>query len=112
MLVSGAVEARRESVAIEHNVVDSAEPLPMSVYWLWFPYAIFGAVDKFSPVGMLELFYVESSPGMKLLSTAITCCSISLGFFLSTVIVTVLNEVTGGWLAHDNLNKDKLDYFY
>lgn len=41
MLVSGAVEARRKSVAIEHNVVDPTEPLPMSVFWLWFPYMLY-----------------------------------------------------------------------
>lgn len=99
MLVSGPVEARRKS---EHSVVDSTEPLPMSVFWLWFPYMLY----------LEQWISLSSSPGMKSLSTAITCCSISLGFFLSTVIVKVLNKVTAGWLAHDNLNKDKLDYFY
>lgn len=66
MTVAGFVETHRKSVAVEHNMVDSVEPLPMSVFWLGFQYAIFGAADLFTLVGLLEFFYAESSAGMKL----------------------------------------------
>ena len=112
MLVAGFVETRRKSVAIEHNMVDSTEPLPMSVFWLGFQYAIFGAADMFSLIGLLEFFYAESSAGMKSLSTAISWCSVAFGYFTSTVVVEVVNKVSGGWLASNNLNRDKLNYFY
>lgn len=78
MAVSGIVETHRKSVANEHNMVDSTEPLPMSVFWLGFQYAIFGAADMFTLVGLLEFFYAESSAGMKSLSTAISWCSLAL----------------------------------
>jgi peptide/histidine transporter 3/4 len=112
MLIAGFVETRRKSVAVEHNMVDSIEPLPMTVFWLGFQYAIFGAADMFTLIGLLEFFYAESSAGMKSLSTAISWCSVSFGFFTSTVVVEIVNKVSGGWLASNNLNRDKLNYFY
>lgn len=112
MGVAGVVETRRKSVAIHHNMVDSTEPLPMSMFWLGFQYAIFGAADMFTLVGLLEFFYAESSAGMKSLSTAISWSSLAFGYFLSTVVVQVVNKASGGWLASNNLNRDKLNYFY
>ncbi|KAG8654721.1 protein NRT1/ PTR FAMILY 4.5 [Manihot esculenta] len=112
MTVAGFVETHRKSVAVEHNMVDSVEPLPMSVFWLGFQYAIFGAADLFTLVGLLEFFYAESSAGMKSLSTAISWCSLAIGYFMSSVVVTIVNKVSGGWLASNNLNRDKLNYFY
>ncbi|CAK7347612.1 unnamed protein product [Dovyalis caffra] len=112
MAVAGVVETWRKSVAIKHNMVDSVEPLPMSFLWLGFQYAIFGAADMFTFVGLLEFFYAESSAGMKSLSTAISWCSLAFGYFLSSVVVEVINKVTDGWLASNNLNRDKLNYFY
>ncbi|XVE94818.1 hypothetical protein REPUB_Repub02eG0042500 [Reevesia pubescens] len=112
MAVAGIVETRRKSVANEHNMVDSLQPLPMSVFWLGYQYAIFGLADMFTLVGLLEFFYAESSAGMKSLSTAISWCSLAFGYFLSSVVVEVVNKVSGGWLANNNLNRDKLNYFY
>ncbi|KAG7941599.1 hypothetical protein I3843_16G052500 [Carya illinoinensis] len=43
---------------------------------------------------------------------AISWCSVSFGYFMSTVVVEVVNKVSGGWLASNNLNRDKLNYFY
>lgn len=112
MAVAGVVETHRKSLAYKHNMVDSLDPLPMSLFWLGFQYAIFGAADMFSLVGLLEFFYAESSTGMKSLSTAISWCSVAFGYFLSTVVVEVVNKVSGGWLANNNINRDKLNYFY
>ncbi|TKY75108.1 NRT1/ PTR FAMILY 4.6 [Spatholobus suberectus] len=112
MAVAGFVETRRKSVAIQHNMVDSTEPLPISVFWLGFQYGIFGAADMFTLIGLLEFFYAESSAGMKSLGTAISWCSVAFGYFTSTVVVEVVNKVSGGWLASNNLNRDKLNYFY
>ncbi|XWS25684.1 hypothetical protein CRYUN_Cryun27aG0088800 [Craigia yunnanensis] len=112
MAVAGIVETRRKSVAIQNNMVDSIQPLPMSVFWLGYQYAIFGLADMFTFVGLLEFFYAESSAGMKSLSIAISWCSLAFGYFLSSVVVEVVNKVSGGWLANNNLNRDKLNYFY
>ncbi|KAL3840363.1 hypothetical protein ACJIZ3_024954 [Penstemon smallii] len=112
MAVSGVIETHRKSVAIKHNMVDSPGPLPISVFWLGIQYAIFGMADMFTLVGLLEFFYAESSSGMKSLSTAISWCSLAFGYYTSTVVVNVVNKVSGGWLGSNNLNRDKLEYFY
>ncbi|XP_022951878.1 protein NRT1/ PTR FAMILY 4.5-like [Cucurbita moschata] len=112
MAIAGFVETRRKNVAIQHNMVDSEEPLPMSVFWLSFQFCVFGMADIFTMVGLLEFFYAESSAEMKSLSTAIAWCSIAFGYFTSTVVVEVVNKASGGWLASNNLNRDNLNYFY
>ncbi|PSS31389.1 Protein NRT1/ PTR FAMILY 4.5 like, partial [Actinidia chinensis var. chinensis] len=112
MAVAGIIETHRKSVAVKHNMVDSAGPLPISVFWLGFQYAIFGMADMFTLVGLLEFFYAESSSGMKSLSTAISWCSMAFGYYTSSVMVELVNKVSGGWLGSNNLNRDKLNYFY
>lgn len=112
MAVAAVVEKHRKSVAIKHNMVESATPLPMSVFWLGYQYAIFGLADMFTLVGLLDFFYSESSSSMKALSTAISWSSLAIGYYTSSIVVSIVNKVSGGWLANNNLNKDKLDYFY
>ncbi|KAI3759000.1 hypothetical protein L6452_06573 [Arctium lappa] len=112
MAVAGIVETHRKSVAIDNNMVDSPGPLPLTVFWLGYQYAIFGVADMFTLVGLLEFFYEESSSGMKSLGTAISWCSLAFGYYLSSIVVEVVNKVSDGWLASNNLNRDKLNYFY
>ncbi|GMI91206.1 ABA-importing transporter 1, NRT1/ PTR family 4.6, nitrate transporter 1:2 [Hibiscus trionum] len=112
MAISGIMETRRKSVAFKHNMVDSSEPLPMSVFWLGFQYSVFGLSDMFTLVGLLHFYHSESSGGMKGTSTALLWFSLAVGYFTSSVVVEVVNKASGGWLASNNLNKDKLNYFY
>ncbi|KAL3634193.1 hypothetical protein CASFOL_021247 [Castilleja foliolosa] len=112
MAVSGIIEKHRKNVAREHGLVDSPGPLPMSVFWLAIQDSIFAFAHVFALVGLLEFFYAESSAGMKSLGAAISWCSFAFGYFGSTVVVEVVNKVSGGWLANNNLNRDRLEYFY
>ncbi|XVF36209.1 hypothetical protein REPUB_Repub19eG0038600 [Reevesia pubescens] len=112
MAVSAVMETRRKSVAVKHNMVDSTDPLPMSVFWLGFQYAVFGLADMFTLVGLLEFYHAESSARMKGASTAISWFSLAFGYFVSSLVVEVVNKASGGWLASNNLNRDKLNYFY
>lgn len=112
MSVAGYVETRRKRLAVHHNMVDSPYPLPMSVLWLGLQYGIFGMADMFTLVGLLDFFYSESSTGMKSLGTAFTWFSSAIGYYLSTVIVNVVDQVSGGWFKSNNLNRDKLNYYY
>ncbi|WOG90677.1 hypothetical protein DCAR_0309921 [Daucus carota subsp. sativus] len=112
MAVAGIIETHRKSVAVKYDMVDSAAPLPMTVFWLGFQYAIFGMADMFTVVGLLEFFYAESSAGMKSLGTAISWSSLAFGYFLSSATVELVNTISGGWFKSNNLNRDKLNYFY
>ncbi|TYJ35088.1 hypothetical protein E1A91_A05G213000v1 [Gossypium mustelinum] len=112
MAISGVMENKRKSVAVKHNMVDSNEPLPMSVFWLGFQFAVFGLSDMFTLVGLLEFYHAESSAGMKGTSTALSWFSLAFGYFISSIVVEVVNKASGGWLASNNLNRDQLNYFY
>ncbi|XP_022772175.1 protein NRT1/ PTR FAMILY 4.6-like [Durio zibethinus] len=112
MAISALMETRRKSVAVKNNMVDSNDPLPMSVFWLGFQYAVFGLADMFTLVGLLEFYHAESSARMKGTSTAISWFSLAFGYFISSLVVEVVNRASGGWLASSNVNRDKLNYFY
>ncbi|XP_075082282.1 protein NRT1/ PTR FAMILY 4.5-like [Nicotiana tabacum] len=112
MVVAAIVEKHRKTVAIKHSMVETTTPLPMSVFWLGYQYAIFGLADMFTFVGLMDFFYSESASSMKALSTAISWSSLAIGYYTSSVVVSIVNKVSGGWLDNNNLNKDKLDYFY
>lgn len=73
----------------------------------------------FTAVGLIEFFYMQSLQGrMQSFLTGMTYCSYSFGFFLSSLLVSLVNKLTssnsrnGGWLSDNDLNKDRLDLFY
>ncbi|KAK4282671.1 hypothetical protein QN277_014018 [Acacia crassicarpa] len=113
MAVAGVVEVKRRDQGRK-------DPLkPISLFWLSFQYALFGVADMFTLVGLLEFYYRESPSSMKSLSTSFTWLSTSLGYFLSTVFVNVINAVTRiitpskqGWLHGFDLNQNNLNLFY
>ncbi|KAL1312885.1 hypothetical protein HN51_039457 [Arachis hypogaea] len=113
MAVAAIVEVKRR----ERGRKDPSNPI--SLFWLSFQYAIFGVADMFTLVGLLEFFYREAPSGMKSLSTSLTWLSMSLGYFLSTVFVNLINGVTKrvspskqGWLHGFDLNHNNLNLFY
>lgn len=85
----------------------------ISIFWITPQFLIFGI----SAVGLIEFFYKQSLKGMQSFLTAITYCSYSFGFYLSSLLVSLVNKTTsnsshGGWLSGNNLNKKRLDLFY
>ncbi|VFQ89625.1 unnamed protein product [Cuscuta campestris] len=113
MASAALAEARRRSSAAHHRGI-------ISVFWLAPQYVIFGVSEMFAAVGLIEFFYKQPLNGMQACATAITYCSYSFGFYLSSVLVSLVNKITarrsssggGGWLADNDLNKDRLDLFY
>nr|XP_043621074.1 protein NRT1/ PTR FAMILY 4.3-like [Erigeron canadensis] len=89
----------------------------LSIFWITPQFLIFGVSEMFTAVGLIEFFYKQNLKGMQSFSTAITYCSYSFGFYLSSVLVSLVNKITStskndGWLGGSNLNKDRLDLFY
>ncbi|KAL3643793.1 hypothetical protein CASFOL_014608 [Castilleja foliolosa] len=89
----------------------------ISVFWITPQFLIFGVSEMFTAVGLIEFFYKQEMGGMR--AFQITYCSYSFGFYLSSILVSVVNKVTGhglsgegGWLSDNDLNKDRLDLFY
>ncbi|XP_020596763.1 protein NRT1/ PTR FAMILY 6.4 [Phalaenopsis equestris] len=84
----------------------------ISVFWLVPQFCLVGMGEGFAYVGQLEFFIREAPEKMKSMSTGLFLSTLSMGFFLSSVLVTVVDKVTsGGWIKN-NLNKGRLDYFY
>ncbi|KAF8409146.1 hypothetical protein HHK36_005219 [Tetracentron sinense] len=121
MASAAIMEVKRKEVARNHNMLDAIpviQPLPISALWLSIQYFIFGIADMFTYIGLLEFFYSEAPKGLKSLSTCFLWSSMALGYFLSTILVQIVNRATkgstpsGGWLAGNNINRGKLNLFY
>ncbi|CAL9205551.1 protein NRT1/ PTR FAMILY 4.6-like isoform X1 [Musa acuminata AAA Group] len=117
MAVAALVEVKRKRVARDSGLLDSTEPLPISFFWLAFQYLFLGSADLFTLAGMLEFFFSEAPAGMRSLATSLSWASLAMGYYLSSVLVTIVNGVTGSghhepWLSGRNLNHYHLERFY
>ncbi|GER28029.1 major facilitator superfamily protein [Striga asiatica] len=86
-----------------------------SVFWLVPQFVLVGSGEALTYMGQLDFFLRECPGGMKTMSTGLFLSTLSLGFFVSSVLVSVVHRVAGGgerpWLA-DDLNKGRLYNFY
>lgn len=114
MVVAALVEKKRLSVA---KTVDRSTPnIPISVFLLIPQFFLVGSGEAFIYTGQLDFFIMQSPKGMKTMSTGLFLTTLSLGFFVSSFLVSVVKNVTTsggkqGWLA-DNINYGRLDLFY
>ncbi|XP_017249099.1 protein NRT1/ PTR FAMILY 6.2 isoform X1 [Daucus carota subsp. sativus] len=114
MGAAALVEMKRLFVA--KDVGRHTPVLPISVFWLIPQFFLVGSGEAFIYTGQLDFFITQSPKGMKTMSTGLFLTTLSLGFFLSSFLVSVVKKVTGtspghGWLA-DNINFGRLDLFY
>ncbi|OMO60020.1 Proton-dependent oligopeptide transporter family [Corchorus capsularis] len=109
MAAAAIVESKRRAAANDDNVI-------ISVFWLGWQYLLLGISDMLTLGGMLEFFYSEAPDSMRSMSTALSWCSTSMGYFISSVLVTISNSVSGHfgkeWLGGNDLNHARLDLFY
>ncbi|CAE5972120.1 unnamed protein product [Arabidopsis arenosa] len=103
MAVAAIVEVKRKHEAVHNNI-------KISVFWLELQFVLLSFSDMLTVGGMLEFFFRESPASMRSMSTALGWCSTAMGFFLSSVLVEVVNGITG-WLR-DDLNESRLELFY
>ncbi|KAK4483593.1 hypothetical protein RD792_010792 [Penstemon davidsonii] len=114
MVAAALTEIKRLRVAESHNMThDSVATVPLSVFWLTPQFLLVGSGEAFTYIGQLDFFLRECPKGMKTMSTGLFLSTLSLGFFLSSILVTIVHMATGKkpWLA-DNLNEGKLFNFY
>nr|CAB3478295.1 unnamed protein product [Digitaria exilis] len=121
MVIAALVEARRKRVAVDSGMVvmiPTLQHLPMSCFWLAPQFAVFGIADMFTYVGLMEFFYSQAPRALKSMSSSFLWCSLSFGYFMSTIIVQAVNAATkgstptGGWLSSNSINGDRLDLFF
>ncbi|GAY50760.1 protein NRT1/ PTR FAMILY 4.2 [Citrus sinensis] len=108
MAMAAVVESTRRAAAENH--------VTLSVFWLVWQYLLLGVSDMLTLGGMLEFFYSEAPHSMRSISTALSWCSTSMGYFLSSALVSITNLVSGKfsgeWLGGNDLNHARLDLFY
>ncbi|XP_019229419.1 PREDICTED: protein NRT1/ PTR FAMILY 6.2 [Nicotiana attenuata] len=117
MAAAALAEQKRLTVAKSMGRHSSSTNLPISVFFLIPQFFLVGAGEAFIYTGQLDFFITQSPKGMKTMSTGLFLTTLSLGFFISSFLVSVIKKVTGsngtneGWLA-DNINNGRLDLFY
>lgn len=115
MASAAIAEVKRISVAGRVGAATGTSTLPVSVFLLIPQFFLVGSGEAFIYTGQLDFFITQSPKGMKTMSTGLFLTTLSLGFFVSSFLVSVVKNVTGkdgqGWLA-SNINKGRLDLFY
>lgn len=115
MVAAALTEQKRLRAARSHGLTDDpTAEIPLSVFWLVPQFFLVGSGEAFTYIGQLDFFLRECPKGMKTMSTGLFLSTLSLGFFFSSLLVTIVHKVTGDrtpWLA-DNLNQGKLYDFY
>ena len=117
MVVAALTEMKRLKTAQEYGLVDLPNvTIPMSIWWLVPQYVLFGIADVFTMVGLQEFFYDQVPTELRSVGLALYLCIVGVGSFLSSFLVFIIEEATGGngrdsWFAN-NLNRAHLDYFY
>jgi peptide/histidine transporter 3/4 len=86
--------------------------VPISVFWLVPQYALHGVSDALSTVAHMEFLYDQSPESMRSSAAALFWVAGSLGNYLGTVLVTVVQSASGGEWLQDNINRGRLDYYY
>ncbi|XP_072987012.1 protein NRT1/ PTR FAMILY 8.3-like [Typha latifolia] len=79
-------------------------------------YLIIAVAEAFSLITQLEFFYGQAPESMKSMCSAFALLTISLGNYLSSLIITLVAVTTTtegkpGWIP-DDLNEGRLDYYF
>lgn len=115
MVAAALGEIKRLHVAQLHSLTnDPTAVVPLSVFWLVPQFLLVGSGEAFTYIGQLDFFLRECPKGMKTMSTGLFLSTLSLGFFTSSILVSMVHKLTWNkkpWLA-DNLNQGRLYNFY
>ncbi|KAM7483273.1 hypothetical protein LguiB_007856 [Lonicera macranthoides] len=94
MAVAALVEMKRKRVAVQSGLLNSTKPLPITFLWVALQYLFLGSADLFSLAGMMEFFFTEAPFSMRSLATALSWASLAMGYYLSSVLVSVVNHIS------------------
>lgn len=104
MAAAALIEIHRKETALQG--------LQISAFWLVPQFFLVGAGEAFVYVGQLEFFIREAPERMKSMSTGLFLSAISMGMFVSSLLVSIVDSVTHKRWLRSNLNKGVLSNFY
>ncbi|KAL4326283.1 hypothetical protein GQ457_11G009810 [Hibiscus cannabinus] len=115
MVAAGVVEVFRLKYA-NKDCPNCNNASSLSIFWQIPQYMLIGASEVFMYVGQLEFFNAQAPDGLKSFGSALCMTSISLGNYVSSLLVTMVMKISTrdnmpGWIP-GNLNKGRLDLFY
>ncbi|KAM7498347.1 hypothetical protein LguiA_022761 [Lonicera macranthoides] len=105
MVASAMVEKQRREIAVEKNT-------KIRAFWLVPQFFLVGAGEAFAYVGQLEFFIREAPERMKSMSTGLFLSTLAMGYFVSSLLVSLVDLATKGSWLRSNLNRGKLENFY
>lgn len=105
MVAAAIIEKQRRAAAVQQSS-------KISAFWLVPQFFLVGSGEAFFYVGQLEFFIREAPARMKSMSTGLFLSTISMGFFVSSLLVSIVDKVTRKRWLRSNLNMGKLDRFY
>ncbi|XP_074286814.1 protein NRT1/ PTR FAMILY 6.4 [Silene latifolia] len=105
MISAAIVEKQRRVRAVSHNA-------QLSAFWLVPQYFFVGAGEGFAYVGQLEFFIREAPEKMKSMSTGFFLSTLAMGFFVSSLLVSIVDVTSHNHWLKSNLNTGRLDNFY
>lgn len=111
MVAAGLTEMERLKRVVPGEPVSS-----LSIFWQVPQYMLVGASEVFMYVGQLEFFNGQAPDGIKSFGSSLCMASISLGNFVSSLLVQMVMGITSrhdkpGWIP-DDLNEGHMDRFY
>lgn len=111
MVASGMTE-----IARLRNIIPGQKRSSMSIFYQIPQYVLIGASEVFMYVGQLEFFNGQAPDGIKSFGSSLCMASISLGNYVSSMLVHVVMKITArgndkGWIP-ENLNKGHMDRFF
>ncbi|KAF3634692.1 putative phosphatidylserine synthase 2-like [Capsicum annuum] len=117
MAFADLIKIKCKRVATDLGPLDSTMPLPIMFFWIVFQYLFLRSADLFTLAGLLEFYFSEAPLSMRSLATSLSWASLATGYYLSTMIVSIVNSVTGNskyqpWLSGRNMNHFYLERFY
>lgn len=105
MVAAAVVEKQRREFAVKEKTMIRA-------FWLVPQFFLVGAGEAFAYVGQLEFFIREAPERMKSMSTGLFLSTLSMGFFVSSLLVSLVDKATKKSWLRSNLNRGMLNNFY
>lgn len=110
MVSAGVVEVYRLRIVDKSHGQNT-----LGILWQTPQYALIGASEAFMYVGQLEFFNGQAPEGLRSFGSALWMTSIAMGNYVSSLIVTIVMDITGGknkpgWIPED-LNRGHMNRF-